>query len=140
MSVSTPTTNDRRQNGVCSCGPLKYTKVVRTITNVIDYASQPFVMIARNVMVSPELTPNDKVVYAILCAHASNGGKQTYINIETIRKMANLGRSTAARSIISVEKAALDRVEPSALVTEGRQVSNLYTVLALPKDFAKLVP
>lgn len=135
MSVSIPTTNDRRQNGVCSCGPLKYPKVVRTITNVIDYASQPFVMIARNVMVSPELTPNDKVVYAILCAHASNGGKQTYINIESIRKMANMGRSTAARSINRLKQAALIDVT-KRFGDDGRQVSNLYTVLALPQDFS----
>lgn len=92
-------------------------------------------MIARNVMVSPELTPNDKVVYAILCAHASNGGKQTYINIESIRKMANMGRSTAARSINRLKQAALIDVT-KRYGEDGRQVSNLYTVLALPRDFS----
>lgn len=139
MSVSIPTTNDRRQNGVRSCGPLNYPKVVRNITNVIDYASQPFVMIARNVMVSPELTPNDKVVYAILCAHASNGGKQTYLGNETISAMAGFSGRTVSRSLGRLKTKALIDITPR-YNGEGRQVSNLYTILALPSHFAKEVP
>ncbi|OIN67447.1 hypothetical protein BLD48_05645 [Exiguobacterium sp. KRL4] len=96
-------------------------------------------MIARNVMVSPELTPNDKVVYAILCAHASNGGKQTYLGNETISKMAGFSGRTVTRSLVRLKMKSLIDIEPR-YNTEGRQVSNLYTVLALPKDFAKLVP
>lgn len=78
------------------------------------------------------LTPCDKAVFAVICAHVDIRTRSTPLAVKTIAEEAGCGIRTAQKSIAAlVERGVLERVER---FRDGRQITSAYRIVGHRAD------
>lgn len=79
--------------------------------NVFDHRRTNFTMVSNAVIKSDSITkPADLAVYVIICMHAGNKTRQSFLKVETIAKEAHMSTRTVHRSLKVLEGAGFIKI------------------------------
>lgn len=97
--------------------------------NVIDRRIKPFTMVSNAVIESDALTkPVEIAVYVVICKHAGNRTRQSYLRVDTIAREAHSSDRVVRRSIKALEAAGFLKVTKNYRA-DGGHMHNTYEIL-----------
>lgn len=86
-----------------------------------------FACVDREVAVDPTLSPIDKAVFAVLCAHADNDSRECYLKVATIAYEAGCSERSVQNSLKKLEELGI--IERKARFENNKQLSSLYRII-----------
>lgn len=93
----------------------------------ISRSPLPFVLIDRAVILDTTLSPVDKAVFNVLCAHANYDSHECWLKIATIAQEASCSVRSVHNSLNTLEERGI--IQHTPRFSEGRQVSSSYKVI-----------
>ena len=96
--------------------------------NVIDHRQTNFTMVNNAVIKSSAIKPSDLAVYVIICMHAGNESRQSFLKVETIAKEAHMSTRTVHRSLKVLEGAGFIEITRQHRA-DGTRKNSVYHVL-----------
>lgn len=94
---------------------------------------RPYIMVDNELIRSPELTINEKVLYMLLDTYADRG-RECFPGLKVLAKLLNVDTRTVQRILKSlVEKKMITKT--ARFNTKGVQISNLYELEDLPEEY-----
>lgn len=93
----------------------------------ISRSPLPFVLIDRAVILDTTLSPVDKAVFNVLCAHANYDSHECWLKIATIAQEASCSVRSVHNSLNTLEERGI--IQHTPRFSDGRKISSSYKVI-----------
>ena len=86
-----------------------------------------FACVDRKVAIDPTLSPIDKAVFAVLCAHADDDSRECYLKVATIAYETGCSERSVQNSLKKLEERGI--IERKTRFENNKQLSSLYKII-----------
>lgn len=94
-----------------------------------DERKHSFTIVDNRIFTSDHVSKSAEIaVYAVLCRHASNDTRKSFVRVRKIAEMARCSESSVRRALSTLCEAGLIKAEKRRS-DSGRQLCNTYTII-----------